>query len=68
MFYPSQYNHRYLYLADPSGGMGGDKEAAELWAFSAAVLPRVDECDADVAAILRANTDITSSNAPVGGT
>ena len=56
---------RYFYLADPEVGIGGDKEAAELWAFSAAILPRIHECDEDVAAIIRANTDITSTDAPI---
>lgn len=57
--------HRYFYLADPEAGNGGDKEAGELWAFAASVLPRIHECDADVAVTIRANTDITSSDAPV---
>eukprot|EP00904_Undaria_pinnatifida_P009158 jgi/Undpi1/5372/HiC_scaffold_2.g00653.m1 len=56
---------RYLYLADPDAGDGGDKEAAELWAFAASVLPRIDECDSDIAVTIRANTDISSSDAPV---
>lgn len=57
---------RYLYLADPSDGLdgAGDKEAAELWAFSAAVLPRIDACDVDVAVTIRANTELGSPSAP----
>lgn len=56
---------RYVYLADPQGGQGADKEAAELWAFSAAVLPRIHECNEDVASIIEANTNIESIDAPV---
>lgn len=63
---PSVLSHkRYFYLADPEGGQGGDKEFGELWAFAAAVLPRIDECDPDVAVTIRANTDIDSPDAPV---
>lgn len=58
------YN-RYTYLADPNAGDGGDKEASELWAFSAAILPLIASCDTDVGAVVRANTDITSSDAPM---
>ncbi|CAN0130096.1 unnamed protein product, partial [Laminaria digitata] len=56
---------RYLYLADPDGGDGKEKEAAELWAFAASVLPRINECDSDVAVTIKANTDLDSSDAPV---
>ena len=42
-----------------------DKEASELWAFSAAILPWINNCDADVASRVRANTDITSDTAPM---
>lgn len=56
---------RYFYLADPEGGQGGDLEAGELWSFAAAVLPRIHECDANVAATIRANTDIVSAAAPM---
>lgn len=62
---PPLTKKRYLYLADPDAGDGGDKEAAELWAFAASVLPRIDECDSDIAVTIRANTDISSSDAPV---
>ncbi|CAM9517065.1 unnamed protein product, partial [Hapterophycus canaliculatus] len=41
------------------------KEASELWAFAAAILPRVNSCDPAVAAVLRANADITSADAPM---
>ncbi|CAM9814742.1 unnamed protein product, partial [Sphacelaria rigidula] len=57
---------RYLYRADPASDYDGDaKHAAELWAFAAAILPRVNECSADVAETLRANSDIDSEFAPV---
>lgn len=57
--------NRYTYLADPAAGAGGDKEASELWAFSAAILPLIASCDADVGEVVRANTDISSSTAPM---
>ncbi|CBN78873.1 probable high CO2 inducible periplasmic protein [Ectocarpus siliculosus] len=56
---------RYFYNADPEAGDGGDKAAAELWAFSAAMLPRINECDEEVATLVRANTDIASADAPM---
>lgn len=56
---------RYLYKADPSAGNEGDKAWAELWAFSAAILPRIHECDVEVAAVIRDNADLASSDAPV---
>lgn len=57
---------RYLYRADPASDYEGDeKHWAELWAFVAAILPRVDECSADVAQVLRANSDIDSESAPL---
>lgn len=56
---------RLFYLADPEAGEGGDKEAAELWAYSAAVMPAIHECDPDVAATIRANTDIERTTAPM---
>lgn len=56
---------RYFYNADPEAGNGGDKEAAELWAFSAAMLPRIHECNEEVAVLVRANTDIASDDAPM---
>eukprot|EP00752_Nemacystus_decipiens_P007947 g7100.t1 len=56
---------RYFYLADPAGGNGGDKEFGELWSFAAAVLPRIHECDPDLAITIRANTDINSADAPM---
>lgn len=59
--------NRYFYLADPSGGNGGDKEASELWSFAAAVLPRVHECSETVADLIRANSDISSTDAPMSG-
>ncbi|CAN0152758.1 unnamed protein product, partial [Scytosiphon promiscuus] len=42
-----------------------EKEAAELWAFSAAILPAINACDADVATTLRDNADITLDTAPM---
>ncbi|CAN0393198.1 unnamed protein product, partial [Scytosiphon promiscuus] len=42
-----------------------EKEAAELWAFSAAILPAINACDADVATTLRNNADITLDTAPM---
>ena len=42
-----------------------DKEASELWAFSAAILPMISLCDASVGATLRANADISSATAPM---
>lgn len=60
------YHTRYFYLADPAVNPStSDKEAAELWAFSAAALPRIFECDASVASTIRSNTDISSSSAPM---
>ena len=47
------------------GGAVPDKEASELWAFSAAILPWIEECDAAVATTVRANTDISSTMAPM---
>lgn len=59
-------HRRYLYRADPASDYDGDeKHWAELWAFAAAILPRVNECSADVAATLRANSDIASDAAPM---
>jgi hypothetical protein len=49
---------RYLYKADPAGEAGGPKEIAEGWAFAAAVLPQLHKCDPQVAALVRANTEI----------
>ncbi|CAN0459299.1 unnamed protein product, partial [Ascophyllum nodosum] len=40
-------------------------EAAELWAFSAAVLPQIHACDADVAEVILSNTAIWSPSAPI---
>ncbi|CAN0041796.1 unnamed protein product, partial [Hapterophycus canaliculatus] len=57
---------RYTYLADPVANPDTtEKEASELWAFAAAILPRVNSCDPAVAAVLRANADITSADAPM---
>ncbi|CAM9800300.1 unnamed protein product [Ectocarpus sp. 13 AM-2016] len=56
---------RYTYLADPAIGTGGDKEAAELWAFSASILPWISACDAAVGTKVRDNTELGSSSAPM---
>ena len=56
---PLSQPSRYFYLADPAANTVTDKESSELWAFSAAILPWIDNCDADVAATVRANADIT---------
>lgn len=68
MYY--NYSHtetRYFYQAhsDYEKDGDGDKEAAELWAFSAAALPRINECDSEVADVILANTDISLSTAPM---
>ena len=47
------------------GGTVREKEASELWAFSAAILPWINLCDVDVAETVRANTDISSAAAPM---
>eukprot|EP00752_Nemacystus_decipiens_P008971 g8009.t1 len=56
---------RYTYLADPAVSEVTDKEASELWAFSAAILPWIDSCDSAAATTLRNNADITLSTAPM---
>ncbi|CAM9655355.1 unnamed protein product, partial [Scytosiphon promiscuus] len=57
---------RYTYLADPEAPTNStDKEAAELWAFAAAILPAINACDADVATVVRNNADITLDTAPM---
>ncbi|CAM9887341.1 unnamed protein product [Ectocarpus sp. 8 AP-2014] len=56
---------RYTYLADPAIGTGGDKEAAELWAFSASILPWISACDAAVGTAVRDNTELGSASAPM---
>ncbi|CAN0397378.1 unnamed protein product, partial [Ectocarpus fasciculatus] len=56
---------RYTYLADPAIGTGGDKEAAELWAFSAAILPWISACNAAVGTAVRDNTELGSTSAPM---
>lgn len=52
-----QATFRYLYLADLQET---EKERAELWAFAAAVLPYINYFDADTAAMVRANSEITN--------
>ena len=62
---PLSQPSRYFYLADPAANTVTDKESSELWAFSAAILPWIDNCDADVAATVRANADITVATSPM---
>ena len=62
---------RYVYLADPAvngdscsnGACDYDKPWAEAWAFAAAVLPQIAQCDATVAAEIVENLDVDT---PVG--
>lgn len=53
---------RYFYLADPAedldAGSKYSKEAAELWAFTAAALPRIEKCNAAIADSIESNADI----------
>ncbi|CAM9921426.1 unnamed protein product, partial [Phaeothamnion confervicola] len=58
---------RYLYFADPAGGNEGDKARSELWAFVAAVLPRVGFCDATVAEKLYENAYIGNAASVTDG-
>ncbi|MEO0631472.1 MAG: hypothetical protein AAFY46_12230, partial [Planctomycetota bacterium] len=59
---------RYAYLADQSiGGVQATPEEweddqAEGWAFTAAVMPQLDACDADVAEQIRANMEFVQGN------
>lgn len=57
--------NRYFFVTDPEESGGDDSHFGELWSFTAAALPRIHECDSDVAATIRANTDIMSDDAPV---
>lgn len=60
---------KHIYDADPdvNGGVctGSactyDELWAEGWAFAAAVLPRINKCDADVAQLVRENLDVDSA-------
>eukprot|EP00968_Pinguiococcus_pyrenoidosus_P023487 scaffold3823_cov206-Pinguiococcus_pyrenoidosus.AAC.1 len=60
---------RYAYLADQSiGGVQATPEEweddqAEGWAFTAAVMPQLDACDAALAAEIRANMEFVQGNA-----
>mmetsp|Transcript_21553 Transcript_21553/g.32074 ORF Transcript_21553/g.32074 Transcript_21553/m.32074 type:complete len:440 (+) Transcript_21553:115-1434(+) len=63
---------RYAYRSDPNGPIkGGDKDRAEGWAFAAAVLPQINNCDKDVAAevienmIWNASTPVTDGGSYV---
>jgi len=55
---------RYAHKVD---GGGGDKEAAEGWAFARAVLPFIDECDSDAAELISKNQDYFAANPMVDG-
>jgi len=65
---------RYVYLSDPKlGGLGDDtttlsKSVAEGWAFTAAVLPQIDNCDSDAARFIRRNMDIEALSPVQDGT
>lgn len=43
---------------DPDAGSKDSKEAAELWAFTAAALPRIEKCNEAIAESIRSNADI----------
>ena len=57
---------KYAYKSDPNNPQGSctdgvcPKAWGEGWAFAAAVLPRLDECDPDVAEKVRANLDVAN--------
>ena len=53
---------RYAYLDPAVAPSAGAKQRAEGYIFSQAVLPQIDQCSPDAAAIIAANMDI---NAPV---
>ena len=50
---------RYAYKADPVHGISVPKEIAEGWAFARGVLPPIHGCDANAAALVRRNMDIS---------
>lgn len=54
-----------MYKVHSSNPDAGDKSSAELWAFAAAALPRINECDPTVAYDIRWNTDITLAGSPM---
>lgn len=59
---------RYFYLADSDVvGEVVDGDEGELWAFAAAILPLIHECDEDVGNTVRINTDISLSSIMVDG-
>jgi len=58
---------KYAYESDPaagkkcaSAGKDCDKALAEGWAFAAAVLPRLNYCDASIAKLVKDNLDVTT--------
>merc|ERR1719217_904443 len=58
---------KYAYLSDPAAGekcaaagAGCNKALGEGWAFAAAVLPRLNYCDSDVAKLVKDNLDVTA--------
>lgn len=64
---------KYIYEADPevnNGVCSGsvctyDEAWAEGWAFAAAVLPRLNKCDAKVAQLVRENLDVDGAEKPL---
>ena len=50
---------------DDGAGTDCAKSWAEGWAFAAAVLPQVHQCDATAATTIRANLDVTSTAGPM---
>merc|ERR1711865_327718 len=59
---------RYAYKADPvNEDPEPAKEIGEGWAFAAAILPEVDQCDASIAVMLRGNMDVTAAVAVADG-
>ena len=59
---------KYAFKSDPANSQGSctsgscPKEWAEGWAFAAAVLPQVHECDHTVASMIVANLDVMNSD------
>merc|ERR1719387_601147 len=61
---------KYAFKSDPANAQGSctsgicDKEWAEGWAFAAAVLPSLDNCNPSVAELVRENLDV-ANDAPM---
>jgi len=59
---------KYAFKSDPANSQGSctsgscPKEWAEGWAFAAAVLPQIHECDHTVASMIVANLDVMNSD------